>query len=319
MTFDPKRDSQVFEFIEKAISWRQAQSELTSLSTLRLFSGISDGIQSLWIDQYDHLIVATIYKMNHQLELIQSLVDFFKDRPLLIKAKSSHGFKRYLYHCDEHPIVCRENNCFFEIRKDLEHDFGLFIDTRAAREWVQSNSINMHILNLFSYSCAFAVYGKKALAAQITNIDPNSDYLNWGKRNAELNQVDFRNFKDTAQKYLPRHLRRLATGKDSPYDLVIADPPAFLIGRGNERLGRKVWPLLLQYFMQSQAKYLLLICNDRSFREERNLQTYFSDELKGFYQLQPLNIPKDISGKNPNLLYKKKDYSPPDIFIAERK
>ena len=50
---------------------------------------------------------------------------------------------------------------------------------------------------------------------------------------------------DKAQDHLARHLRRLARDPHrANYDLVIVDPPAFGIGRGNERVLRLLWPEL---------------------------------------------------------------------------
>jgi len=311
------------EVLQRALGWRLEQSDLSGLTTLRLFSGASDGCKGLWIDRYGPLVVVSLYRSElvaHKKLMVEFLEKNFPGVEVLFKIKGSdQSFQAELNGLSQREFICSELGCDYKIKTELEHDFGLFIDTHAARHWLSEHAEGKEILNLFSYSCAFGVVGMKYGAKQVTNIDPNRSYLDWGKSNAQLNHLDFRNLCDPAQKYLPRHCRRLKEGKDQTYDIVIADPPAFLVGRGDDRLGRKLWPKLLDWFVEMRPKTIILICNDRSFRLGREMKPYFSDRLQGKYALKQLDHRADLKGQNVLALTMQEDYLPPDIFIAQRR
>ncbi len=87
------------------------------------------------------------------------------------------------------------------------------------------------VLNLFSYTGAFGVAAAAGGAAEVTNVDPNRDYLAWSLRNAALNGVKMRVLPDTAQDHLAKHLRRLARNPEQGrYDLVIVESAGFRSG-----------------------------------------------------------------------------------------
>jgi 23S rRNA G2069 N7-methylase RlmK/C1962 C5-methylase RlmI len=214
----------------------------------------------------------------------------------------------------EEDYPCREANRNFLTRPTTEHDMGLFLDTYSARNWVAKHSKNKRVLNLFAYTCAFGVASALS-GGEVTNIDPNQDYLDWGKDNARLNGIDFRNLKDTTQKYLSRHERRVKEGKDRPYDLIITDPPAFLVGRGKDRLGRKIWPSMLSSMKNSGCKTFLLICNDRSFLSSRPWHPYLHEQLGKKVHLEDLQQSFDVLGRAPNT-EPDPHYHPPKLTIA---
>lgn len=213
------------------------------------------------------------------------------------------------------PWKCESLGLQWEIRPDIRHDFGLFLDTHSSRVWIEKVSKSKRVLNLFAYTCAFGLVAAKGEASHITNIDASKTYLDWGRLNATENQLDFRNLEDTVQKYMARHLRRLDSGKDVPYDITIADPPAFLVGRGDDRLGRKLWPNLLEQLDQSGSEQLLLINNDRSFLKNRSWRAYVSEHLPHF-ELQELPHTPDCEGQYPKGV--DPHYTVPEVLIARR-
>ena len=215
---------------------------------------------------------------------------------------------------DDGTFTCRENQRQYLVRPTTEHDIGLFLDTHAAREWVSSHAKGRNILNLFAYTCAFGVAGVQG-GGRVTNIDPNPDYLQWGKDNAKLNDLDFRNLKDTTQKYLARHVRRVKEETDQPYDLIITDPPAFLVGRGKDRLGRKIWPTMLEHMEQSRCSQFLLICNDRSFLSQRPWHPFLREHLKEHYTFKDLPQSMDVLGQQKSRGHDP-HYHPPMVTVA---
>ena len=300
--------------LEKALSWRAFHPELQNLHTLRLVAGSADSCPGWMIDRYGHGVIATHYGTSPKPEKIhQALKEILPGEHLLLKFRDRDG--KLQSYGDNEPWSCESLNLRWEIRPDIRHDFGLFLDTHASRAWVHTEAPQKKILNLFAYTCGFGLVAAHAGAAQVTNVDANKSYLDWGRMNADSNGLDFRNLEDTVQKYIGRHLRRLESGKDQPYDLIIADPPAFLVGRGDDRLGRKLWPTLLNQLHLSGAGTFLLINNDRSFLKSRSWSGFVQEHLQG-YDFKSLPHSPDCQGQDPKEV--DPHYTVPEVLIARR-
>ena len=80
------------------------------------------------------------------------------------------------------------------------------------------------MLNTFAYTCGFSLCAAKA-GARTTSLDLSKRWLDWGKRNFLLNQVD-----PAGHEFLYGDafdwLRRLAK-KPRLFDVVVLDPPTF--------------------------------------------------------------------------------------------
>jgi 23S rRNA G2069 N7-methylase RlmK/C1962 C5-methylase RlmI len=306
------------QYFAAAMQWRGEQESLSSRSTLRLCAGLSDACAGWIIDQYDDFVVAHHYHPGDAEANMSMLEELLPDKAIFLKQRleNGSGFEYFANERlqDDGEFTCYENERKFMVKPTTEHDIGLFLDTYSAREWVQEHAKGHNILNLFAYTCAFGVAGVQG-GGRVTNIDPNSDYLQWGNDNAKLNDLDFRNLKDTTQKYLTRHVRRVKEKTDSPYDLIITDPPAFLVGRGKDRLGRKIWPTMLQQMEESGCRQFLLICNDRSFLAHRPWHPFLREHLDRIYELKDIPQSLDVlgqqksNGADPN-------YHPPQVTVA---
>ena len=161
------------------------------------------------------------------------------------------------------------------------------------------------VLNLFSYTGAFGVAAAAGGAADVTNVDPNRDYLAWSLRNAALNGVKMRVLPDTAQDHLAKHLRRLARNPEhANYDLVIVDPPAFGVGRGNERVLRLLWPDLFASLRTMTPRQLVLMSNDKAFRSRQDFGELVQAQLGDLYRFDRLGThftPDDLAADRPTL------------------
>jgi 23S rRNA G2069 N7-methylase RlmK/C1962 C5-methylase RlmI len=199
------------------------------------------------------------------------------------------------------PLVATELGLKFEIGTDPAYDFGLFLDAAKARAFVRGAARGKRVLNLFSYTGAFGVAAAVGGATEVTNVDPNRDYLAWSLRNASLNGVKMRILPDTAQAHLAKHLRRLAREPDRPrYDLVIIDPPAFGVGRGNDRVLRLLWPSLFESLRAMRPQRVLLMCNDKAFQSRRSFADLVHEELGSGYRFERLGAcltPTDLAAK----------------------
>ena len=102
---------------------------------------------------------------------------------------------------------------------------GLFIDQRLQKAWVAENvQADQRVLNLFAYTCAFSVVAASR-GAVTTSVDLSRSYLEWGKRNFALNNLDpSKHFfsKGDAGGWL----RRFAA-KGRTWHGIVLDPPTF--------------------------------------------------------------------------------------------
>ncbi len=266
---------------------------------VRLSAGLSDGLPGLIVDRFGPLVVAVDYAgptadgltARALLDLVRSV---FPDHHVVAKARAATDGTNKFATIQEPgagvaPLIATERGLKFEIGVDPAHDFGLYLDAAKARLFVRDAARGRRVLNLFSYTGAFGVAAAAGGAADVANVDPNRDYLAWSLRNAALNSVEMRVLPDTAQDHLARHLRRLARNPEQAnYDLVIVDPPAFGVGRGNERVLRLLWPELFARLRTMTPPQLVLMSNDKAFRSRQSFAELVQAELGDLYRFDRL-------------------------------
>jgi 23S rRNA (cytosine1962-C5)-methyltransferase len=152
----------------------------------------------------------------------------------------------------------RENGVAFELSFDEGYSFGLFLDQRDNRRRLLTGYVapgfslsgaapstdcpdvsekapqgqkegltadpRPNLLNTFAYTCGFSVCAAKAGLAT-TSLDLSRKYLEWGKRNFVLNQIDPAEH-DFIYGDVFDWLRRLAK-RDRKFDVMLLDPPTF--------------------------------------------------------------------------------------------
>ncbi len=130
------------------------------------------------------------------------------------------------------PHIVTEAGLQYEVRLGEQQNDGLFLDMAPVRQWLRERVADKKVLNLFAYTCAFAVVADAGGATSVANLDMSRPALAWGQRNVSLNQNAVATLSDnstrkTVQSFYPHNifkswwkLRKLA-----PFDLVICDPP----------------------------------------------------------------------------------------------
>jgi len=104
-------------------------------------------------------------------------------------------------------------------------DTGLFLDHRQTRALVRSLAAGRRFLNLFCYTGSFSVYAAAGGAKTSTSVDLSNTYLDWARRNFELNGMDAgRHRLDQAD---ARRFVRDEAVAGQRYDLIVLDPPSF--------------------------------------------------------------------------------------------
>lgn len=309
-----------------AIALRRDQLAMAD-ACVRVVAGAADGLPGLVVDRFGRLLVASAYDpAGPGATLLPVLEAAFPGCAILLRTRNPGpgGSGGLELHQGSRPapesLVATEDGLRFEIRSDPRHDFGLFLDGRGARARVRAAVAAAPgglVLNLFAYTCGFGVAARAAGARDVVNVDPDKGYLTWGRRNAALNGTDFRVVPDTAQAFLGRWRRRHQRAAAEHFDLVVIDPPAFGVGRGDDRLLRKLWPELLEFVALAAPAHAVVLCNDKAYFGHADFEATVADALGAAYQVSGIPHGPEILGRDPS----RADpwYAPPRVVHATRR
>lgn len=182
-------------------------------------------------------------------------------------------------------IVC-ENGRRFWVNLDKYLDTGLFLDHRNTRKRVGETAQGKHFLNLFAYTGSFTVYAATGGAISSETVDLSNTYLDWAKRNFELNGLDTSRHQivraDVFQ-YLDEAFRL-----QKQFDLIVMDPPSF-------SNSKKMLDIL-----DVQRDHVRLIDAAMKLLAENGI-LYFSNNLRSFVLDEALTARyriKDISSQS---------------------
>jgi len=119
----------------------------------------------------------------------------------------------------------------FQIRPTSFKHTGLFPEQAANWKWIKQKVSTadrpIKVLNLFGYTGG-ATLASLSGGAEVTHVDGSKTAVNWAQKNMELSGLKDkpgRFLVDDARGFVQREIRR-----NSKYDAIIMDPPAF--GRG---------------------------------------------------------------------------------------
>lgn len=179
-------------------------------------------------------------------------------------------------------------------------DTGLFLDHRSTRGVLRDLARGRDFLNLFAYTGSASVYAAAGGAASTTTVDLSNTYIDWARRNLELNGFSGENHRliqaDCLEWLMAASERR---PPEYCYGLIFLDPPTFSsskrmrqvldIQRDHTRLIRQAIRLL------TPDGVLLFSNNFRRFRLDR-------EALKGLVveDVSAATIPEDFR-RNPRV------------------
>jgi 23S rRNA (guanine2445-N2)-methyltransferase / 23S rRNA (guanine2069-N7)-methyltransferase len=101
-------------------------------------------------------------------------------------------------------------------------DTGLFLDHRITRQLLRELAAGKRFLNLFGYTGAATVHAVLGGAARTTTVDSSVTYLDWARRNLELN-----GFHSPRHELIRADCRQWLIWTHDRYDLIFLDPPTF--------------------------------------------------------------------------------------------
>jgi 23S rRNA (cytosine1962-C5)-methyltransferase len=120
------------------------------------------------------------------------------------------------------PALVEINDSQLRFQVDLANSqkTGFYLDQRDNRARVGAYCVGANMLNLFSYSGAFAVNALAAGAQRATNVDVSQDALNLAAGNAALNGQETTQIAADVFAWL-----RANKNQGTAYDVIVLDPP----------------------------------------------------------------------------------------------
>ncbi|TXH20595.1 MAG: methyltransferase domain-containing protein [Chitinophagaceae bacterium] len=193
----------------------------------------------LCIEKYEDYVYVAEYRRNHTLtdelyeawhEESKKVISKILNTPIekiytkLRKRKTDKLDQYQKTNFLKEEFVVKENGHSFYVNLSDYLDTGLFLDHRTTRKMVQEKSMDKRVLNLFSYTGSFSVYAANGGASKVTTVDLSNTYINWAKRNFELNQLK----DETKYEFIVADVLQYLFKIDShTYDIIVMDPPTF--------------------------------------------------------------------------------------------
>ncbi len=157
-------------------------------------------------------------------------------------------------------IEILENGLRFLVNLREGQKGGFFLDQRENRKLIESVSSGRKVLNCFSYSGAFSVYGARGGALEIVSVDSSQPALELADENFKLNQLN------VSHKTVKKDVFEFLREDKSEFDLIILDPPAFCKNKQQiDQAARGYKDINLQAIKKLSARGLLFTASCSSF------------------------------------------------------
>lgn len=201
----------------------------------RLVHAEADGLPGLVVDRFGTALVCQFNTAGMALletDVLAALDELLRPEIVVLRNDSSArlaegltGEVRVAKGTVDGPIEFVENGARF--RADLlgGQKTGWFFDQRANRRFMSALGRDGRVLDLYTFAGGFAVQAALAGAREVVGIDRSESALTLAKEAASLNGVAARCAFRRAEAFA--EMERLAQ-EDERFDVVIADPPAFI-------------------------------------------------------------------------------------------
>ena len=280
--------------IDDALARRAALLNDPHTDVGRLLNGAADNIPGLIVERFGGVLIVQLHEGHLRLPLatVRGLCDTLREavgatavyRKVFPRDRSHSAAELTEQHSDPTPwlgkaaapeIIVHEHGLKFAVRPYDGYLTGLFLDHRANRQRIQAMARGKRVLNAFAYTCGYALAALAGGAEHVTNVDVSRKALEWGRRNAALN-----NLPDGQAQYICSDIfdyyRRAARQKRN-FDLVILDPPTFARARKPARVFQieEDLPRLVAGALElmTRASQLLLCTNHRGTNVRRLSET----------------------------------------------
>lgn len=231
----------------------------------RLVYGDSDGLPGLVIDRFNDVFVVQISNAGMEGfkdELVQVLDKLFQPSTILFKndgkMRLSEGLESYVEYAkgDAQDAELSENGVKFIAPVAAGQKTGWFYDHRLGRANLQHYVQGKTVLDLFSYVGGWGVQAAAFGAESVCCVDSSALALDYVAKNAALNNVAER--VSTIEGDVFEVCKQLKA-EGHRFDVVIADPPAFIPRRKDIKAGEGAYQRLNQLAMRLLTKDGILV------------------------------------------------------------
>jgi 23S rRNA (guanine2445-N2)-methyltransferase / 23S rRNA (guanine2069-N7)-methyltransferase len=163
-------------------------------------------------------------RLKHALAVIPLVLDVPPERvysKVRQRQKDRRQYEKLSQTGEFHEV--REEPCRFLVNFADYLDTGLFLDHRVTRALLRELAHDRRFLNLFGYTGTATVHAALGGARASTTVDMSRTYLDWARRNFELNRLDLKRHelvRADVFKWLEENIGQR-------YDLIFLDPPTF--------------------------------------------------------------------------------------------
>ena len=232
----------------------------------RAVYGDSDALPGLVIDRFGDVFVVQISNAGMERlkdELVSALNKVCKPSQILFKndgkLRQVEGLESYVEFAIGEQIEeaeLEENGVRFLAPIVNGQKTGWFYDHRMGRARLAPYVQGKRVLDLFSYVGGWGVQAAAFGAESVTCVDSSSLALDYVERNAQLNGVAER---VTCLEGDVFDACRQLKAEGERFDVVIADPPAFIPRRKDQKAGEQAYQRLNQLAMRLLSKDGLLV------------------------------------------------------------
>ena len=199
----------------------------------RLVNGEGDMLPGLVVDFF-HAVVVMQFLSTGMDEIKGDIVSIFQELypkcPIHersdLRSRSSEGLRPLSGPLsgavEEGEVLVHEMGIPFMVDVLTGDKTGFYLEHRNNRAKLQAAAAGKDVLDLFSYTGAYAVHALKGGAKSVVSVDSSSPAQALAKKNLEVNKIApfvWKHVRDDAFRFLQDDRSR--------YDIIICDPPAF--------------------------------------------------------------------------------------------
>ncbi|MFN3534933.1 MAG: class I SAM-dependent rRNA methyltransferase [Desulfatiglandales bacterium] len=221
--------------ILNAIRYRLRHFKGPETDAFRLVNSEGDFLPGLIVDRYSDTVVLQVLTMGMERfrdVVVSTIVKEIK--PLTIWERSDTSLRKregleqkncLIYGENNTSVIIRENGFLFYVDIKGGQKTGFYLDQRDSRLQLKDFASDLKILNCFSYTGGFSVYGLKYGARHVTNLDFSQLVMGILDKNLSLNNLSTENVQNIVGDAFD--ILRDMRGEGLSFDLIILDPPKF--------------------------------------------------------------------------------------------
>ena len=232
----------------------------------RLVYGDSDLLPGLVVDRFFDILVvqlASAAMERHKDEVLAALIQVLKPSGILLKndsaARDAEGLERYVdtaFGVVPEWVALEENGVKFEAPVIDGQKTGWFYDHRMNRARLAPYVKGKRVLDLFSYIGGWGVQAAAFGATEVMCVDASAFALDGVERNAALNGLSEQVACIEGDVFAA--LKELKSAEER-FDVVIADPPAFIKRKKDLKNGEAAYRRLNEAAMRLLNKDGILV------------------------------------------------------------